>query len=149
LTIERGNRLVRRCLIVSLPLVLWSVATAQAEDARFPGVWKAVTYEIAGVPHTMQGLFIFSKGYYSANVRFQLASGPIEDSNGNSGPYTAENGRIVFKQWVQVHVRPEDKKEPVLSHQGADEASEYRFEGNRLILIFPSKNRYVLERLSE
>jgi hypothetical protein len=144
---EKGGRL-RRSLIVSLTLI-WSVAAAQAADMRFPGVWKAVTYEIAGVPHPMRGLFIFSKGYYSANVRFQLTSGPVEDSNGNAGPYTAENGRIIFKQWVQVHVRPEDKKEPVLSRQGPDEVSEYRFEGNRLILNFPSKNRYVLERLAE
>jgi len=140
--------MVRRCHLVSL-LMVWGVIAAQAGDARFPGVWKAVTYEVAGVPHPMQGLFIFSKNYYSANVRFQLASGPVEDSNGNTGPYTANNGRIVFKQWVQVHVRPEDKKEPIISHAGADEASEYRFEGNRLILTFPSKNRYILERLAE
>ena len=138
-----------RVMVVFLALFLWSMDAAQAADGRFVGVWKAVTYEIAGVPHPMQGLFIFMKGYYSANVRFKLGTGPLDDSNGNAGPYTADGGRIVFKQWVQVHVRPEDAKEPVLSRQGPDEASEYRFEGNRLILIFPSKNRYVLERVVE
>jgi hypothetical protein len=46
-------------------------------------------------------------------------------------------------------VRPEDQKQPVLSREGPDEASEYKFEGNQLILTFPSKNRYILERVSE
>jgi hypothetical protein len=30
-----------------------------------------------------------------------------------------------------------------------DEPSELQFDGDRLILIFPSKNRYVLKRLTE
>jgi hypothetical protein len=57
--------------------------------------------------------------------------------------------RVVFTQWVQIHVRPGDAKEPVLSRQGPDEATTYRFEGNRLILTFPSRNRYVLERMPD
>ena len=31
----------------------------------------------------------------------------------------------------------------------ADKAAEYRIEGERLTLTFPSKNQYTLERLSE
>ncbi len=97
----------------------------------------------------MQGLFIFTKNYYSANVRFKLGSGPIDDANGNAGPYTRDGSRIVFKQWVQIHVRPGDTNQPVLSREGPDEATDYRFEGDRLILLFPSKNRYILERVAE
>lgn len=97
----------------------------------------------------MQGLFIFTKSYYSANVRFNLGNGPVDDANGNAGPYTRAGSRIVFKQWVQVHVRPGDKSQPILSGEGPDEATDFRFEGDRLILVFPSGNRYILERMPE
>jgi hypothetical protein len=120
-----------------------------AHDRALVGAWKAVTYEINGVGHPMQGLFIFSKTYYSANVRFKLGDGPVDDANGNAGPYTQDGGRIVFKQWVQVHVRPEDKDTPVLSREGPDETSDYRLAGDSLILIFPSRNRYILKRVEE
>ncbi len=134
-------------LVISLALT--AAASPADQDRALVGAWKAVTYEINGVGHPMQGLFIFTKNYYSANVRFKLSDGPIDDANGNAGPYTREGGRIVFKQWVQVHVRPGDRNQPVLSRAGPDEATDYRFEGDRLILIFPSKNRYVLERMAE
>ena len=39
--------------------------------------------------------------------------------------------------------------QPILSREGPDEASEYQFDGDRLILTFPSKNRYTLERIAE
>jgi hypothetical protein len=138
-----------RRIVVTIALILWSVAPASAADRRLVGVWKAVTYEIGGTEHQMQGLFIFTRRHYSANVRFKLSNSPIDDANGNAGPYTADGVRIVFTQWVQIHVRPGDKTEPVLSRGGPDEATEYRFEGNRLILTFPSRNRYILERVTE
>ena len=119
------------------------------QDRALVGAWKAVTYEVNGVEHPMQGLFIFTASYYSANVRFKLGDNPIDDANGNAGPYTRAGTRIVFKQWVQVHVRPGDRSQPILSRAGPDESSEYRVEGDRLILTFPSRNRYILERLSE
>jgi len=122
---------------------------AQNPERRILGAWKAVTYEISGTPHPMNGLFIFTKHYYSANVRFQLGTGPIDDSNGNAGPYKMAGKQMVFTQWVQIHVRPEDAKQPILSREGPDEACDYKFEGNHLILTFPSKNRYILERVSE
>jgi hypothetical protein len=139
--------LQRLVLVISLAI---SVAASPVDQDRvLVGAWKAMTYEINGTGHPMQGLFIFTKNYYSANVRFKLGDGPVDDANGNAGPYSRDGSRIVFKQWVQVHVRPGDKNEPVLSREGPDEAAEYRFEGDRLILVFPSRNRYVLERIAE
>ena len=52
----------------------------------------------------------------------------------------------MFTPWVQIHVRPDDAQQPVLSRQGPNEATDYRIEGKRLILAFPSKNRYILQR---
>ena len=109
-----------------------------------------MSYTIDGVDHPMEGLFIFTPHYYSAVVRFTYTSkGPIDDANGNAGPYTADGKEVVLGQWVQVHVRPGDRKEPMLSRKGPDEAASYHLEGKRLILIFPSKNKYVLERITE
>jgi hypothetical protein len=135
-----------RALFVVLVL-LGAAFPAAAEDRRLVGAWKALTYVIDGTPHQMHGLFIFTDGHYSANVRFKLSTGPIDDANGNAGPYTADGKRVVFSQWVQIHVRPGDAKEPVLSREGPDEGTDYRIDGNRLILTFPSKNQYILERV--
>ncbi len=132
-----------------LLLLITTAALAGAEDRRLVGTWKAVTYIIDGKPQPMQGLFIFTRHHYSANVRFKLASGPIDDANGNAGPYAADGKRVVFTQWVQIHVRPGNSTEPILSRKGPDEASDYRIEGKRLVLTFPSKNEYILERLVE
>jgi len=131
-------------------ILIGAAPRARGEDRRLVGSWKAIQYVINGQPHPMQGLFIFTARHYSANVRFRLAEGgAIDDANGNAGPYTADRKRIVFGQWVQIHVRPHDEKEPVLSRAGPDEATDYRIEGKRLILTFPSKNQYVLERLPD
>jgi hypothetical protein len=116
-------------------------------DERLVGVWRAVTYVIDGKPLPMEGLFIFTPKYYSANVRFKLSMGPDDDSNGNAGPWVADGKRVVFTQWVQIHVRPGSAAEPILSREGPDESAEYQIDGKRLTLTFPSKNRYVLERL--
>jgi len=138
-----------RQFVVAVALGLCIAARPVDQDQTLVGAWKAVTYEVNGVDHPMQGLFIFTKSYYSANVRFKLGNGPMDDANGNAGPYTRTADRVVFKQWVQVHVRPGDSAQPILSREGPDEASEYRFDGDHLILIFPSKNRYILERIAE
>lgn len=138
-----------RSFVALVALGLSTAASPIDQDRALVGAWKAVTYEINGVAHPMHGLFIFTASYYSANVRFNLDGGPVDDANGNAGPYRRVGHRIVFEQWVQVHVRPGDKNQPILSRQGPDEASDYRFDGDRLILVFPSKNRYVLERMAE
>ncbi len=61
-------------ILVAVVLLLSAAASPAAQDNRIVGAWKAVTYEISGTPHPMQGLFIFTKNYYSANVRFKLGS---------------------------------------------------------------------------
>jgi hypothetical protein len=136
-------------LVPTTSLVLLVAASPVAQDHVLVGTWKAVTYEINGTEHPMRGLFIFTKNYYSANIRFKLGNGPVDDANGNAGPYTGDGSRIVFKQWVQIHVRPDDKTEPIVSREGPDEATDYRFAGDSLILVFPSKNRFILERIAE
>jgi hypothetical protein len=122
---------------------------AGAQSGSLVGAWKAVAYEIAGVSHPMHGLFLFTPHFYSANVRFRLAEGPLDDANGNAGPYQIHGDEIVFEQWVQVHVRPEDKKQPVLSHEGTPEHSKFHIDGKQLSINFPSGNRYLLERATE
>ena len=134
-----------RKVVVLLLIALPSLALA--DDARLVGTWKAVTYVVNGQQYPMQGLFIFTKHHYSANVRFRMSgTGPIDDANGNAGPYSADGRRVVFTQWVQIHVRPGDAKEPVLARSGPDEATDYRIVGKQLILTFPSRNQYILEK---
>jgi hypothetical protein len=136
-------------VLFTISLALCVAASPVAQDRVLVGSWKAVTYEINGVAYPMRGLFIFTKNYYSANIRFKMGNGPVDNANGNAGPYTRDGSRIVFMQWVQIHVRPDDKNEPVVSREGPDEAADYRVEGDRLTLIFPSGNRYILERVAE
>ena len=133
---------------LAVVLLLGSLS-AGAQSGSLVGAWKAVTYEIGGVPHPMHGLFLFTPHFYSANVRFRLAGGPIDNANGNAGPYQIHGDEIVFEQWVQVHVRPEDTKQPILSHEGAPEHSKFYRQGNKLTFVFPSGNRYELERATE
>lgn len=132
-----------------LALLLAAVPTG-AETDRLVGPWKAVTYVMEGKDHPVEGLFIFTPRYYSANIRFTAQRGAVDAANGNAGPYTADRNQIVFTQWVQIHVRPEaPEHERILSRRGPDEVTKYSFEENRLILTFPSGNRYVLERIQE
>jgi hypothetical protein len=136
--------------IIALALVLCATVPADAvETPTLIGAWRAVTYVVDGKPYPLNGLFIFTAHHYSANVRFKMSAGPNDDANGNAGPYTVKAGQVVFSQWVQIHVRPGSATEPILSRAGPDEAAEYRVEGKRLVLTFPSKNQYILERVAE
>ena len=136
------------CRQVGLTVLLFcSFAAAAGEDRRLLGAWMAVTYDVQGTEHPIQGLFIFTTQHYAANVRYSASNASIDNANGNAGPYTADGKQIVFTQWVQIHVRPDDAKQPVLSRAGPDEVAGYQLEGNRLILTFPSKNRYILQRI--
>lgn len=130
-------------------LMLAAVSPALAGDGRLEGAWKGVTYHIAGRDYPMEGIFIFTPKYFSSNVLFKLTNGPADDANANGGPYTADGKQIVFTQWVQIHLRPGDRKEPIFSMKGAPETAAYEVNGDRLVITFPSKNRYVLERLRD
>jgi hypothetical protein len=133
-------------VVVLLAAIAFQARPAFADDPRLLGVWRATTYTIDGVDHPMDGLLVFTRGHYATAVRFSATGGPMDDSNGNSGPYTADGSTVVFTQWVQIHVRP-GKPSDMVSNKGPDEASGYRIEGNQLIITFPSKNRYVLQRI--
>ena len=110
-----------RIVILALMLSI-GLPAAAVETPPLTGVWKAVTYVVDGKSYPLNGLFIFTAHHYSANVRFKMSTGPNDDANGNAGPYTVSGGRVVFSQWVQIHVRPGNAKEPVLSRGGPDEA---------------------------
>jgi hypothetical protein len=138
----------RTCAVVVVALLAADLP-ARAEDTRLEGAWKGVTYRIAGRDYPMEGIFIFTPKYFSSNVLFKLTNGPADDANANGGPYTADGKQIVFTQWVQIHLRPGDRKEPIFSMKGAPETASYEVNGDRLVITFPSKNRYVLQRLRE
>lgn len=123
--------------------------TPPAQDARLVGAWKPVTYRVQGKDHPMEGLMLFTDRYFSSNVLFQLTGAAMDDGNMNAGPYEADGRRIVFTQWVEVHMRPGHPREPLLVRKGRPEPAEYQIEGDRLEIIFPSKNRFLLERLSK
>jgi hypothetical protein len=141
---------MRRTLLVALTaFVVSPLVEPLSADTRLLGPWRAVTYTIAGKDYPMQGVFIFTPKYYSGVVRFRFSSSTIDDANGNSGPYRVDGNAIVFSQTVQLHLRPGDSKEPMLAHEGPDERATYTVDANRLVLTFPSGNRYLLERLSD
>ena len=96
----------------------------------------------------MDGLMIFTPSYFSANSIWTTNDGVV-DANANSGPYFAENGNIIFSQWMQLHMRQGNTDESFL-RTGIDEGSTYRFESDdRLIIQFPTGNFYVLDRLAD
>ena len=138
---------LRLCTLLLLAGLVLPASAAEAP--ALTGAWKAVSYVVDGKAYPLNGLFIFTAHHYSANVRFKMSPGAVDDANGNAGPYTVSGGRVVFSQWVQIHVRPGSKTEPILSRAGPDEAAEYRVDGKRLTLTFPSRNQLTLERLAE
>lgn len=141
-----------RTLLVTLVLLLplRGLSEAQAPDPRLVGVWKTLTYIVDEVEHPLDGLFIFTDRHFSANVFFQLSGGDMEDSNANAGTYRIDGDTLTFEQQVQIHIRPGDSDEPIFYGRDVDEASKYRIEGDdRLIVLFPSGNRYICERVEE
>ena len=54
---------------------------------------------------------------------------------------------FLFWQKLQAHIRPGNQKEPIFYGKEVEEWGTYRFEGEQLMVTFPSHNRYVLERV--
>ena len=121
----------------------------EANDPRLLGSWRIVSYHFSGDDYPGDGLVILTPKYFSSTGLFRLSGDTIPDVNSNAGPYTANGQELVLTQWIQLHVRPGDETEPIFLRQGVDERIDYRFDGNRLFLNFPSGNHYVLERLPE
>lgn len=132
-----------------LIIILASLLSAQENDARLLGPWKPITYHISGTDIPMQGLMIFTQNHFSSNVLFKLTKGLVDDANINAGLYETKEDKIVFKQWIQIHLRPGNSKEPIQLPNLLVEEASYKLEGNHLVIIFPSKNRFILERIHE
>jgi hypothetical protein len=114
------------------------------------GPWKAVSYTINDTAYPMNGLVIFTKKHFSSNVVFNMTNGPIEDSNHNAGLYEANGKTLIFKdQLVQIHLRPGNLKEQIELPNQPYEETGYKLEENRLVIIFPSGNKFTLERIIE
>jgi hypothetical protein len=123
--------------------------TDRPGDPRLIGAWKPLIYRIQGKDHPMEGLLLFTDRYFSSNVLFQLTGGPVEDANVNAGTYAVTGRQLVFTQWMRLQVRPGDVREPIFLRKGEPEPAEYQIEGERLEIIFPSQNRFILERLPD
>jgi hypothetical protein len=121
--------------------------SSEAADPRLFGVWATRSYVIEGKDHAMDGLFIFTQRHFSANAFFQVSGGKLDDLNANAGTYSTEGEKLIFMQQVQAHIRPGDPKEPIFYGKGVEEVATYKIEGDKLLIIFPSQNRYVCERL--
>jgi hypothetical protein len=133
-------------LVITLSIGFLSAA---GNDSRLIGTWKPITYQIHGTDYPMEGLVIFTKNHFSSNVQFSMTGGSGDDANANAGLYKTEGNKIVFKQWIQIHIRPGDSKEPIqFPHQAVEEAT-YQLERGRLVITFPSRNSFILERIYE
>jgi hypothetical protein len=134
-------------------VVRWLVAVVvvasplNAADSRLVGVWDTEVYKVAGKDYPMDGIFIFTETYFSANAFFRVSGGKQDDLNANAGTYHTDGNRLVFMQQVQAHVRPGDEKEPIFYGRGVEEAATYAIEGDQLIITFPSSNQYVCKRV--
>lgn len=146
----KGGHVEMKKLTIFLAIFISvSLLSAFGNDGRLLGPWKAVTSHIARADIPMEGLMIFTQKHFSSNVLLKLTKGPMDDANINAGLYETKEGKIIFKQWIQIHLRPGDSKEPIqLPNQLIEEAS-YKLEGNHLVITFPSKNHFILERIHE
>ena len=137
----------RSGILISLLVVAALSAEAQAADPRLRGVWSTRAYVIDGKEHPMDGLFIFTDRHFSANAFFRVSGGERDDANANAGTYRTDGNKLIFMQQVQIHIRPGDQTEPLLYGKGVEEAATYEIQGSRLVITFPSTNRYVCERV--
>lgn len=122
---------------------------ASRNGPSLQGVWKAVAYKIGDTHYPLQGLIIFTEKYFSSNVIFKLTKGAIDDANCNAGLYKADGKKIVFNQWIQIHLRPGQEQEPIFLNKDTIEEAAYKLEGNSLLITFPSNNQFTLEKIKE
>jgi hypothetical protein len=134
-------------MLTLMVLFMLPATVAGASDPSLVGVWNVVTYELEGKDVPMDGLFIFTEKHFSANAFFHVSGGELDDMNANAGTYRTEGDKLIFMQQVQAHIRPGDEKEPISYGKGVEEAARYAVEDRKLIITFPSGNRYISERL--
>ena len=97
----------------------------------------------------MAGIMIFTKKHFSSNVTFKMTKGPVDDFNFNAGLYEADEYKIIFKQLIQLHLRPGYDKDKIQLPNTPIEEANYKLDGNQLVITFPSKNHYILEEIHE
>jgi len=131
----------------SVAMILVPFSRSDAADSRLVGIWSAQSYVIEGKENPMEGIFIFTDRHFSANTFFRVSGGEMEDANANAGTYHTEGDRLVFMQDVQIHVRPGDSKEPLFYGKRVEEAATYAIEEDRLVITFPSTNKYLCKRI--
>ena len=121
-----------------------------ADDARLYGPWDAIVYTIDGTEYPMKGIVIFTKKHFSSNVMFNMTDSSLGDSNHNAGLYEADGTKLIFKQQlIQIHIRPGNDEEPIELPNKPYEETSYQLKDNRLLIIFPSKNQFILKRIHE
>ena len=130
-----------------LLLAMASAGNAVADDHELVGVWKPLNYHIAGKDHPMDGLFIFTEKHFATNVRYQQTSPELDDSNANAGTYRTEGNKLILTSDLAAHIRPGKSEEPIHYNSGGVEAATYEIKGDKLIITFPSKNRYEAVRV--
>ena len=135
--------------LASLLLLLTtaSIGSLAADGHDLVGVWKPLNYHIAGKDHPMDGLFIFTENHFATIVRYRQTSTELDDSNANAGTYRTEGNKLFLTSDLAAHIRPGKKEEPINYNQGGTEVGTYEIKGDKLIITFPSKNRYKAERV--
>jgi hypothetical protein len=123
-------------------------SSAVASDPKLVGVWNVLTYKMEGKDIPMDGLFIFTEKHFSANAFFRVSGGKLDDMNANAGTYQTKGDELIFMQQVQAHIRPGDPDEPIFYGKGVEEGCRYKIEGSKLVILFPSGNQYVSERMN-
>ena len=78
-----------------------------------------------------------------------MIKGPVDDFNFNAGLYEADEYKIIFKQLIQLHLRPGYDKDKIQLPNTPIEEANYKLDGNQLVITFPSKNHYILEEIHE
>ncbi|GAB5097728.1 hypothetical protein [Caballeronia sp. HLA56] len=111
------------------------------------GMWKAVTYEVDGVSHDLSGLVAFSRSHLVAAIRYASTVPDTCRLHANAGPYEVEEHRIQMLQWIQLHY-DEAQPQSTLNTKNLPEEIEYEIVEQVLVLVFPSKNRMILTKVS-
>lgn len=78
-----------------------------------------------------------------------MTKGPISDFNFNAGLYEADENKIIFRQWIHLHLRPGDHHNPIQIPDNPTEKASYKLSDDKLVITFPSNNRFILERIPE
>jgi hypothetical protein len=141
-----GRSKLRQLTLFAVLTLLNTHAQSGEADRRLYGVWRISDYIVQGVSHKARGLVNITPKYFLADAVFDFDDDAHLSANANSGPYHVKDGKIVLEQEIQLHWRPGQKENENFLRQNVEETFAYQFDNGRLLFLFPSGNRYVLER---